>query len=120
MTPACRSTAVFADGSVCRPRDGHDPPTGVQLLILLWRNGATSHSDLRRTLGIDGASVARLVKEFEAEGLVGRRLDPADNLRAAARRMYDAFNAHDHAAAAEIFTADFYSHRSENLSDPRS
>ncbi|MGW4965112.1 MarR family winged helix-turn-helix transcriptional regulator [Nonomuraea sp. NPDC004186] len=30
-------------------------------------------------LGIDGASVTRLVKEFEAEGLVGRRLDPADN-----------------------------------------
>ncbi|MEV4114154.1 nuclear transport factor 2 family protein [Nonomuraea sp. NPDC049695] len=33
-----------------------------------------------------------------------------EDLRAAARRMYDAFNTHDHAAAAEIFTADFYSH----------
>jgi predicted SnoaL-like aldol condensation-catalyzing enzyme len=33
-----------------------------------------------------------------------------DEVRAAARHMYEAFNAHDHAAAAEIFTADFYSH----------
>lgn len=33
-----------------------------------------------------------------------------DDVRAAARRMYAAFNAHDHAAAKEIFTADFYSH----------
>ncbi|MET7337131.1 MarR family winged helix-turn-helix transcriptional regulator [Nonomuraea sp. NPDC005650] len=54
-------------------------PHRVQLLIRLWRDGETSHSDLRQTLGIDGASVTRLVKEFEAEGLIGRRLDPADN-----------------------------------------
>ncbi|MGP3916732.1 ester cyclase [Nonomuraea sp. 10N515B] len=33
-----------------------------------------------------------------------------EDVRAAARRMYVAFNAHDHAATAEIFTADFYSH----------
>ncbi|WP_214321858.1 ester cyclase [Nonomuraea sediminis] len=33
-----------------------------------------------------------------------------DDVRAAARRMYAAFNAHDHAATAEIFTANFYSH----------
>lgn len=54
-------------------------PHRVQVLVRLRRDGETSHSDLRRTLGIDGASVTRLVKEFEAEGLVGRRLDPADN-----------------------------------------
>ncbi|GGS83824.1 MarR family winged helix-turn-helix transcriptional regulator [Nonomuraea spiralis] len=54
-------------------------PHRVQVLIRLRRNGETSHSDLRQALGIDGASVTRLVKEFEAEGLVGRRLDPADN-----------------------------------------
>ncbi|GLY76816.1 MarR family winged helix-turn-helix transcriptional regulator [Actinoallomurus iriomotensis] len=41
--------------------------------------GETSHSDLRQALGVDGASVTRLVKELEAEGLAGRRLDPADN-----------------------------------------
>lgn len=33
-----------------------------------------------------------------------------DDVRAAARRMYAAFNRRDHAATAEIFTADFYSH----------
>ncbi|MFC4111017.1 MarR family winged helix-turn-helix transcriptional regulator [Nonomuraea zeae] len=54
-------------------------PHRVQLLVRLRRDGESSHSDLRRTLGIDGASVTRLVKEFEAEGLIGRRLDPADN-----------------------------------------
>ncbi|RSN11863.1 MarR family transcriptional regulator [Nonomuraea sp. WAC 01424] len=54
-------------------------PHRVQVLIRLRRNGETSHSDLRQALGIDGASVTRLVKEFEAEGFVGRRLDPADN-----------------------------------------
>ena len=32
------------------------------------------------------------------------------DVRAAARRMYDAFNAYDHTAAGHIFTADFYSH----------
>ncbi|WP_214413610.1 MarR family winged helix-turn-helix transcriptional regulator [Sphaerisporangium fuscum] len=51
----------------------------VQLLVRLRREGETSHSDLRRAIGIDGASVTRLVKELEAEGLAGRRLDPADN-----------------------------------------
>lgn len=54
-------------------------PYRVQVLVRLWRDGETSHSDLRQALGIDGASVTRLVKESEAEGLVGRRLDPADN-----------------------------------------
>ncbi|MGW0810935.1 nuclear transport factor 2 family protein [Nonomuraea sp. NPDC002799] len=33
-----------------------------------------------------------------------------DDVRAAAHRMYAAFNARDHAAAADIFTTDFYSH----------
>ncbi|GLY76817.1 nuclear transport factor 2 family protein [Actinoallomurus iriomotensis] len=33
-----------------------------------------------------------------------------EDVRAAARRMYAAFDAHDHAAAADIFTADFHSH----------
>ncbi|MEW9528595.1 MarR family winged helix-turn-helix transcriptional regulator [Microbispora sp. NPDC049125] len=54
-------------------------PQRVQVLIRLRRDGETSHSDLRQALGVDGASVTRLVKEFEAEGLVRRRLDPADN-----------------------------------------
>ncbi|MFF3668152.1 ester cyclase [Microtetraspora malaysiensis] len=33
-----------------------------------------------------------------------------NDVRAAAQRMYAAFNAHDHDAAQNIFTADFYSH----------
>jgi len=33
-----------------------------------------------------------------------------EQVRSAARRMYAAFNAHDHAAAIEIFTTDFHSH----------
>jgi predicted SnoaL-like aldol condensation-catalyzing enzyme len=33
-----------------------------------------------------------------------------DDARAVARRMYEAFNTHDHAAAERIFTTDFYSH----------
>jgi predicted SnoaL-like aldol condensation-catalyzing enzyme len=33
-----------------------------------------------------------------------------DEVRAAARRMYAAFNARDHTAAEVIFTTDFYSH----------
>lgn len=34
----------------------------------------------------------------------------ADNVRAAARRMYEAFNTRDFGAAETIFTADFVSH----------
>jgi MarR family transcriptional regulator, transcriptional regulator for hemolysin len=49
------------------------------VLMRLRRNGETSHRELRRVLALDGATVTRLVKEFEAEGLVGRRVDPADN-----------------------------------------
>lgn len=60
-------------------------PHRVQVLIRLWRDGETSHSNLRRTLGVDGASVTRLVKELEAEGLACRRLDPADNRYTLAR-----------------------------------
>ena len=51
----------------------------VQILVRLRRDGETSHSNLGRTLGIDGASITRLIKRFESEGLVCRRLDPADN-----------------------------------------
>jgi MarR family transcriptional regulator for hemolysin len=51
----------------------------VQGLVRLWREGETSHSDLRRLLGIDGASVTRLVKELETAGLAARRVDPEDN-----------------------------------------
>jgi MarR family transcriptional regulator, transcriptional regulator for hemolysin len=57
----------------------------LRILVLLLRNGETGHSELRRVLALDGASVTRLVKEFEAEGLAVRRTDPADNRYTLAR-----------------------------------
>jgi MarR family transcriptional regulator for hemolysin len=51
----------------------------VQILVRLHRNGETSHSELRQVLGVDGASITRLVKELEHEALVRRRVDPTDN-----------------------------------------
>ncbi|SDJ63009.1 DNA-binding transcriptional regulator, MarR family [Nonomuraea maritima] len=71
--------AACAELRLTFPRYVGMSPHQVQLLVRLRRDGETSHSDLRRSLGIDGASITRLVKEFEAEGLVSRRLDPADN-----------------------------------------
>ncbi|MET7460786.1 MarR family winged helix-turn-helix transcriptional regulator [Nonomuraea sp. NPDC005501] len=69
---------AFADHvGMSRPR--------VRLLTRLWSHGETSHSDLRQILSLDGASVTRLVKEFEAEGMVSRRLDPSDNRYTLAR-----------------------------------
>lgn len=50
-----------------------------QLLLLLHEHGELSHADLQRRLDVDGAAVTRLVKQLESEGLVNRRLDPADN-----------------------------------------
>jgi MarR family transcriptional regulator for hemolysin len=57
----------------------------VQILVRLHRGGETSHSQLRQALGVDGASITRLVKELEADGLVGRRVDPAGNRYTLAR-----------------------------------
>jgi MarR family transcriptional regulator, transcriptional regulator for hemolysin len=51
----------------------------VRTLLWLRREGETRHSELRRRLGADGATVTRLVKQFESEGLLSRRPDPADN-----------------------------------------
>jgi DNA-binding MarR family transcriptional regulator len=50
-----------------------------QLLIYLAEIGETSHATLQQQLSLDGATITRLVKQFEAEGLVSRRLDPQDN-----------------------------------------
>ena len=50
-----------------------------QLLALLSQKGETSHAALQQQLSLDGATITRLVKQFEAEGLVSRRLDPQDN-----------------------------------------
>ncbi|EFH82594.1 MarR family winged helix-turn-helix transcriptional regulator [Ktedonobacter racemifer] len=50
-----------------------------QLLMLLERQGEISHADLQQHLLLDGATITRLVKQFEAEGVLSRRLDPQNN-----------------------------------------
>ncbi|QBD80515.1 MarR family transcriptional regulator [Ktedonosporobacter rubrisoli] len=50
-----------------------------QLLILLDSHGEMSHAALQQQLSLDGATITRLVKQFEAEGSVSRRLDPQNN-----------------------------------------
>jgi DNA-binding MarR family transcriptional regulator len=50
-----------------------------QLLALLSQKGEISHAAVQQQLLLDGATITRLVKQFEAEGLVSRRLDPQDN-----------------------------------------
>lgn len=49
------------------------------LLAEVSQEGEISHAALQQQLGIDGATVTRLVKQFEAEGVLSRRLDPQDN-----------------------------------------
>lgn len=51
----------------------------TQLLTLVSRTDDISHAALQQELSLDGATVTRLVKQFEAEGLLTRRLDPQDN-----------------------------------------
>lgn len=50
-----------------------------QLLTVLSETGEASHAALQQRLAIDGATITRLVKQFEAEGVLTRRLDPQDN-----------------------------------------
>ncbi len=50
-----------------------------QLLTRLAESGETSHAALQQHLAIDGATLTRLVKQFEAQGVLSRRLDPQDN-----------------------------------------
>ena len=51
----------------------------LHLLTFLGRQGEVSHAALQQYLSLDGATITRLVKQFEAEGVVSRRLDPQDN-----------------------------------------
>ena len=50
-----------------------------QLLTLLSEIGEISHAALQQHLAVDGATITRLVKQFESEGVLSRRLDPQDN-----------------------------------------
>lgn len=49
------------------------------LLTLLEHAGEISHAALQQRLVLDGATITRLVKQFEAEGVLSRRLDPQNN-----------------------------------------
>lgn len=53
--------------------------TRRQLLTLLSEIGEVSHAALQQQLLLDGATITRLVKQFEAEGVLSRRLDPQNN-----------------------------------------
>lgn len=52
--------------------------TRLQLLMLLSHD-ETSHAVLQQRLALDGATLTRNIKAFEADGLVKRRFDPQDN-----------------------------------------
>jgi DNA-binding MarR family transcriptional regulator len=49
------------------------------LLTLLEHAGEISHAALQQRLVLDGATITRLVKQFESEGVLSRRLDPQNN-----------------------------------------
>jgi DNA-binding MarR family transcriptional regulator len=51
----------------------------LHTLGMLYRHGEMSQNELQRRLDVDGAAVTRQVKQLEAEGLLLRRTDPADN-----------------------------------------
>lgn len=53
--------------------------TRLHALGILYRFGELSQAELQRRLDVDGAAVTRQVKQLEAEGLLSRRVDPADN-----------------------------------------
>ena len=53
--------------------------TKLAVLGHLFVSGELSQAELQRRLAVDGAAVTRQVKQLEAEGLVTRRDDPADN-----------------------------------------
>jgi DNA-binding MarR family transcriptional regulator len=50
-----------------------------QLLAAVMQEGEMSHAALQQQLALDGATITRLVKQFEAEGVLSRRLDPQNN-----------------------------------------
>jgi DNA-binding MarR family transcriptional regulator len=51
----------------------------LHVLGHLYLSGELSQAELQRRLDVDGAAVTRQVKQLEAEGLLSRRSDPADN-----------------------------------------
>ena len=85
MTPSLVETLFLQLAGACADtRRCFDRYVGMsqaqrQLLVLLKDEGELRHAVLQQRLGVDGATVTRLVKRLEADGAVARRLDPADN-----------------------------------------
>jgi MarR family transcriptional regulator for hemolysin len=51
----------------------------LRLLYLAQQREGVSQSEIERLFELDGAAVTRLAKQLEAEGLIRRVPDPADN-----------------------------------------
>ena len=51
----------------------------VRLLFLLEQRGEVSQAEIERDFAVDGATVTRLAKQLEAEGLIQRAPHPEDN-----------------------------------------
>ncbi|MCS6800887.1 MAG: MarR family transcriptional regulator [Chloroflexota bacterium] len=51
----------------------------LRLLYLAHQREGVSQSEIERLFDLDGAAVTRLAKHLEAEGLIRRVPDPADN-----------------------------------------
>jgi DNA-binding MarR family transcriptional regulator len=51
----------------------------LRMLGIIFRLGEVSQSELQRRMDVDGAAVTRQGKQMESEGLLVRRVDPADN-----------------------------------------
>jgi DNA-binding MarR family transcriptional regulator len=82
-TPA--SALLFEQGAMMRAvkaalqrRAGISGPR-LHVLGVLHAFGELSQAEIQRRLDVDGAAVTRLVKQLEVEGLLTRRVDPADN-----------------------------------------
>jgi DNA-binding MarR family transcriptional regulator len=82
-TPA--DTFLFEQGALMRAaKAAFQRRVGISdsrlhVLGILHRFGEMSQNELQRRLDVDGAAVTRQVKQLEAEGLLVRRADPADN-----------------------------------------
>jgi DNA-binding MarR family transcriptional regulator len=90
---ACSETRQAFDQSI-----GMSQPRR-QILGLVSQAKEISHASLQQQIGLDGATITRLVKQFEAEGVLTRRLDPNDNrymlvsLTESGQHMVDGLNA---------------------------
>lgn len=76
---------LFEQGAVMRAaRAAFHRRVGISVTKLavlgnLFVSGELTQAELQRRLIVDGAAVTRQVKQLEAEGLISRRDDPADN-----------------------------------------